>query len=131
MNTERFDAFTRALATGVSLWQMLKMLAGAVIGGVLFARESSAGAGMSERAAMSGGAAAPECMMPTSSVGCVRIGGGPRPFYYEGWVCPASGCHGGYCAGKDLGGSGRCTTAAEVRDIVSSGEGRVLEGSLP
>jgi hypothetical protein len=72
------------------------------------------------------------CPMPASNQGCVRIGGGVEPYYQEGWFCPVSSCQSGYCAGTSLGQEGRCgATAAEIRDIVLSGEGQLLAGSLP
>lgn len=80
---------------------------------------------------MTGAADAP-CQMPSAKDGCVRIGGGAQPWYYEGWFCPSSNCSSGFCASRVLGGAGRCgANAAEIRDIVSSGEGKVLEGTLP
>jgi hypothetical protein len=71
-------------------------------------------------------------VMPGNPAGCVKIGGGLWPWYWEGWFCPTSTCSKGFCAGSTLGSPGRCgASAADIHAIVSSGEGKVLAGTLP
>jgi hypothetical protein len=73
----------------------------------------------------------PLCAMPATRQGCVKLGGG-TVFYYEGWVCPVESCPAGYCSSPGLDTEGRCAiTAQQLRDVVASGQARVLEGSLP
>jgi hypothetical protein len=71
------------------------------------------------------------CAMPANADVCVKIGGGD-PYYFEGWFCRSAECQSGFCAGRDMSNPGRCgATADEIRSIVSSGEGTILEGTLP
>jgi hypothetical protein len=76
----------------------------------------------------------PVCVMPSAAVtGCVKLGGGVPPWYFEGWVCPVDSCpQGYYCSAKALGVPGKCgATAVDIRTAISKGEFKVLAGVFP
>jgi len=72
------------------------------------------------------------CTMPAADAGCVKLGGGPRPYYVEGWFCPSAECVSQWCAGGALGGQGTCgVTAADLRGEIAAGRAWVLAGTPP
>jgi hypothetical protein len=112
-----FDEISRAIARSCSRAESLKLVARLVAVGL---------AGGVATACDGGNVTA--CTMPSDPSGCVRLGGGASPWYFEGWVCPVSDCSNGFCSGRALGGTGKCApTAPNIHQAVTTGEFRVLE----
>jgi hypothetical protein len=72
------------------------------------------------------------CTMPAAEPACVKLGGGPHPYYVEGWFCPQDQCASGFCASAGRTGTGVCgPTAAMIRSELEAGRAWVLDGPSP
>lgn len=134
------DETARLIAGGMTRREGVTLLCGSVAAALLESlRARNAGAHAAERvdelspqvrAATATGNRV--CQMRRLSTGCVKLGGGIRPFYHEGWVCPSKRCLHGYCSARKLGGLGKCgVTLAQLRHAVKIGEMKVLKGQMP